>query len=93
MTAIIIILFSLVAVLLIAAGILFFVKNISGSTFDLNIQKENTQPSSALSNSSDGDVQENQDYSPSQPPKTKSDLPLGFRTVRKVSVTHCNEVI
>ena len=56
---------------------------------------EYTQGTTVLSNSPNGSsaAASNEEFFASQHKKPASDLPLGFRVVRKVSVTHCNEVL
>ena len=55
---------------------------------------EYTQGTTILSESSDSVPENpNEQYRAVPPLNAKSDLPLGFRVVRRVSVTHCSEVI
>ena len=54
---------------------------------------EYTQGTTVLSNGQNANAQANGDFISAQTNKPQSNLPLGFRVVRRVSVTHCNEVI
>ncbi|MBQ3692235.1 MAG: hypothetical protein II931_02820 [Clostridia bacterium] len=55
---------------------------------------EYTQGTTILSESPDSVPENpNEQYRAVPPLNAKSDLPLGFRVVRRVSVTHCSEVI